>query len=159
MRRRALMTLFVGLVVGVGAISAACGGDDDSTSPAPAPAEPAPAEPAPAEPAPAEPAPAEPAPAEPAPAEPAPAEGGGGDAAAGEAIFTSAGCAGCHTLAAAGASGQVGPNLDDAKPDEATVIQFVTNGAGPMPAFGASGALTEQQIKDVAAYVVASTSG
>ena len=40
-----------------------------------------------------------------------------GDAAAGEAVFASAGCGGCHTLEAAGASGKVGPNLDDAKPE------------------------------------------
>ena len=32
--------------------------------------------------------------------------------AAGKSIFTSAGCVGCHTLAAAGATGTVGPNLD-----------------------------------------------
>ena len=36
-----------------------------------------------------------------------------GDAAAGKAVFASAGCGSCHTLAAAGASGQVGPNLDE----------------------------------------------
>ena len=36
-----------------------------------------------------------------------------GDAAAGKAVFTAAGCGSCHTLAAAGASGQVGPNLDE----------------------------------------------
>ena len=36
-----------------------------------------------------------------------------GAAAAGKAVFTgTAGCSGCHTLAAAGASGTVGPNLD-----------------------------------------------
>ncbi len=36
-----------------------------------------------------------------------------GAASAGKAVFTgSAGCSGCHTLAAAGASGTVGPNLD-----------------------------------------------
>ena len=33
----------------------------------------------------------------------------------GKAIFASAGCGGCHTLKAAGASGNVGPNLDDAE--------------------------------------------
>jgi mono/diheme cytochrome c family protein len=93
----------------------------------------------------------------------APSEGGGGggapagDAAAGEAIFASAGCAGCHTLAAAGASGTVGPNLDDAKPPYELVIEFVTNGAGAMPSF--AGQLSEQQIQDVAAYVVQATSG
>ena len=80
-----------------------------------------------------------------------------GDATAGEAIFASAGCGGCHTLKAAGATGAVGPNLDDAKPDEALVIERVTNGSGVMPPFGDQ--FSEQQIKDVAAYVVASTQG
>ena len=85
--------------------------------------------------------------------------GGGaeGDAAAGEAVFASAGCGGCHTLEAAGASGAVGPNLDESKPDAALVVDRVTNGAGAMPPFGDQ--LSEQQIKDVAAYVVASTQG
>ena len=86
-------------------------------------------------------------------------EGGGaeGDAAAGEAVFASAGCGGCHTLKAAGSSGAVGPNLDEAKPDAALVVTRVTNGSGVMPPFG--GDLSEQQIQDVAAYVVASTQG
>jgi mono/diheme cytochrome c family protein len=35
----------------------------------------------------------------------------------------------------------------------------VTNGSPPMPAFGNDGILTNQQIQDVAAYVVQSTSG
>ena len=41
------------------------------------------------------------------------AAGGGGKAAApnAEQLFTSAGCSGCHTLAAAGATAKVGPNL------------------------------------------------
>ena len=38
------------------------------------------------------------------------------DVARGKAIFASAGCAGCHTLADAGATGTVGPSLDAAKP-------------------------------------------
>jgi mono/diheme cytochrome c family protein len=80
-----------------------------------------------------------------------------GDAAAGEAVFASAGCGGCHTLEAAGSSGNVGPNLDDAKPDLALVIDRVTNGKSPMPSF--KGQLSEKQIQDVAAYVVASTQG
>ena len=82
---------------------------------------------------------------------------GGGDAAAGEAVYASAGCGGCHTLEAAGSSGNVGPNLDESKPDSALVVDRVTNGAGAMPAFG--GQLDEKQIQDVAAYVVASTQG
>src|SRR6185503_17606546 len=76
---------------------------------------------------------------------------GEGDPAAGKEVFTSAGCASCHTLADAGATGTVGPNLDDAKPDAALVHERVTNGAGAMPPF--KGQLTEQQINDVAAYV------
>ena len=83
-----------------------------------------------------------------------------GDPVAGKAVFTgSAGCGSCHTLADAGTSGQVGPNLDQAKPNYDLVIDRVTHGAGPMPAFGDQGILTPQQIKDVAAYVVQATSG
>jgi mono/diheme cytochrome c family protein len=37
-----------------------------------------------------------------------------GDAAAGKAVFTSAGCAACHTLKEANATATVGPNLDEA---------------------------------------------
>jgi mono/diheme cytochrome c family protein len=80
-----------------------------------------------------------------------------GDPAAGKAVFASAGCGACHTLKAAGASGNVGPNLDDKKPDAALVIERVTNGKGAMPSFKDS--LDEKQIQDVAAYVVASTQG
>ena len=74
--------------------------------------------------------------------------GGGTD---GKAIFASAGCSGCHTLAAAGASGTVGPNLDDAKPSKALAIDRVTNGRGGMPSF--KGQLSEAQIEAVATYV------
>src|SRR3954467_15798636 len=50
----------------------------------------------------------------------------------GKTVFTS-NCKGCHTLKAAGATGSVGPNLDDVKPDKATVQRQVENGGGPMP--------------------------
>lgn len=79
------------------------------------------------------------------------ASGGAGDAAAGKQVFASAGCAACHTLADAGASGTVGPNLDDKKPPYDLVVTRVTNGKGVMPSF--KGQLSEQQIQDVAAYV------
>lgn len=79
----------------------------------------------------------------------------GGDAAvvAGKKVFLSAeaGCGSCHTLADAGTGGSVGPNLDDRKPNAALVVDRVTNGKGIMPSF--KGKLTEQQIKDLAAYV------
>lgn len=80
-----------------------------------------------------------------------------GDPAAGKDLFGSAGCGGCHTLADAGASGAVGPNLDDLKPAAAVVYDIVTSGRNAMPAF--SGQLDEQQIADIAAYVVQATSG
>lgn len=78
----------------------------------------------------------------------------GGDAAAGKDIFATKGCGGCHTLAAAGSSGAVGPNLDQSKPAVALVIDRVTNGRGAMPPF--KGQLSEQEIADVAAYVAES---
>ena len=37
----------------------------------------------------------------------------GGNAAAGAAVFATAACGACHTLAAAKATGKVGPNLDE----------------------------------------------
>jgi len=90
-----------------------------------------------------------------APSTPPASTGGGAAAAAGKAVFASAGCGGCHTLKAAGANGTVGPNLDQAKPSLALVIDRVTNGRGAMPAF--TGQLTAKQIRDVAAFVVAAT--
>ena len=83
------------------------------------------------------------------------AQGGVGNPSAGKQVFASAGCGGCHTLADAGASGDVGPNLDDAKPSLATISERVTNGAGAMPSF--QDQLTPSQIKDVAAYVYSAT--
>jgi cytochrome c553 len=74
-----------------------------------------------------------------------------GDAAAGKEAFESAGCASCHALADAGATGTVGPNLDQAQPPVELVVDRVTNGKGAMPSFADS--LDEQQIADVAAYV------
>jgi cbb3-type cytochrome c oxidase subunit III len=74
----------------------------------------------------------------------------------GAAIFKSAGCAGCHTLAAAGATGTVGPNLDQLAPKltMAIVVRQVTNGGAIMPAF--KGKLTAAQIQAVAKYVSSS---
>ena len=71
---------------------------------------------------------------------------------AGKAIFTGvSGCYGCHTLADAGATGTIGPNLDERKPLYDRVVFRVTNGKTPMPAFSSS--LSEQDIQNVAAYV------
>jgi mono/diheme cytochrome c family protein len=84
------------------------------------------------------------------------AETGGGDEASGEAVFTE-NCATCHTLAAAGTSGTVGPNLDELKPDMSTVEEQVRNGGGGMPAF--EGQLSDAQIMAVAKYVSENAGG
>jgi mono/diheme cytochrome c family protein len=78
--------------------------------------------------------------------------GGGGNASAGREIFV-ANCGSCHTLEAAGTSGTVGPNLDDTSLDMEAVVAQVTNGGGGMPAFG--GQLSDQEIQDVSAFVLA----
>lgn len=80
-----------------------------------------------------------------------------GDAAAGKSVYTSSGCGSCHTLAAAGTSGNIGPNLDDAKPTTELIVTRVTKGQGGMPPFGEQ--LDPQQIADLAAYIVQSTGG
>ena len=77
--------------------------------------------------------------------------GTGTPSSGGAQVFATAGCGGCHTLAAAGAAGTVGPNLDALRPSLNQVIAMVTAGGGVMPAFG--GRLTSTQIRDVAAYV------
>ena len=73
------------------------------------------------------------------------------NASAGAGVFASGGCGGCHTLKAANATGQVGPDLDDLRPTFAQVQAKVLEGGGVMPSF--RGKLSEQQIRDVAAFV------
>jgi mono/diheme cytochrome c family protein len=80
-----------------------------------------------------------------------------GDPTAGKAIFQKAGCVGCHTLADANATGTVGPNLDQTKPDYRKATARVTLGKNAMPSF--KGSLSDQQIADVASYVVKATGG
>jgi cytochrome c6 len=88
----------------------------------------------------------EPEPTEPAPTEPA------GDPVAGKEVFLGeAACGSCHTLADAGATGTIGPNLDESMPPPQLVVERVTNGLGIMPSFADT--LSEEQIQDVAAYV------
>lgn len=86
-----------------------------------------------------------------------PAQYKGGDPAAGKTIFKTGPCAGCHTLADAGTTGTVGPNLDQAKPPLSIVVTRLLNGGGAMPPF--KGTLSTKQIADVAAYVVHATGG
>jgi mono/diheme cytochrome c family protein len=86
-----------------------------------------------------------------------PAQYKNGDANAGKQVFETAGCKGCHTLKDAGASGTVGPNLDQAKPPLSRVVERVTKGRGAMPSF--KGQLSDKQIANVAAYVVKASGG
>jgi mono/diheme cytochrome c family protein len=72
-------------------------------------------------------------------------------ATSGRQLFTTVGCASCHTLADAGAKGQVGPDLDTLEPSTAAVVRQVTHGGGGMPAF--AGQLSPAQIQAVARYV------
>lgn len=72
----------------------------------------------------------------------------------GKLIFTEKAdppCAVCHTLKNAKAEGEVGPNLDELKPDQQRVRNAVTNGVGAMPPYGDS--LSDAEIAAVARYV------
>ena len=75
----------------------------------------------------------------------------------GAKVFASAGCGSCHTLAAADAQGQVGPNLDELKPDASTVSHQVKVGGNGMPSFGSK--LSSAQIAQVADFVATSSRG
>jgi cytochrome c6 len=66
-------------------------------------------------------------------------------------------CAICHTLQDAGATGSIGPDLDELKPDLERVKKVLVEGAGTMPSFADS--LDEASRDAVSAYVVHATSG
>jgi mono/diheme cytochrome c family protein len=76
----------------------------------------------------------------------------GGDASADDpkALFTS-NCAGCHTFTAAGASGTVGPNLDQTSLTVDRIAQQIRSGGGGMPPF--EGQLTDEQIQALAEFL------
>ena len=70
----------------------------------------------------------------------------------GKNIFLEKGnCATCHALDDAGSTGDIGPNLNQIKPDIGRVILSVTNGIGVMPAY--EGLLSSKEIEAVAKYV------
>ena len=89
----------------------------------------------------------------PPPEQPEPGQPGQAD---GKSIFTD-NCGSCHTLADAGTSGTIGPNLDDSKPSKDLAVDRVTNGMGVMPPFQDS--LSPEQIQAVAEYVSSSAGG
>jgi len=72
-----------------------------------------------------------------------------------EVFNNKAQCGVCHVLQAAGSDGQIGPNLDQLKPQIEQVISAVDNGIGVMPPF--EGMLTIDEIDAVAYYVFNST--
>lgn len=79
-----------------------------------------------------------------------PSAAGPKNATGGKEIFL-ANCGSCHTLADAGTTGKIGPNLDQLKPSLSRVQRQVINGGTVMPAF--KGQLTPAQITAVAKYV------
>jgi len=82
---------------------------------------------------------------------------GGGASSPGGNVFASAGCGNCHTLKAADAKGEVGPNLDELKPDETSVERQVRNGGNGMPSF--EDKLSAKEISLVAGFVADSAGG
>ncbi len=73
-----------------------------------------------------------------------------------KAIFT-ASCGSCHTLADAGTSGTVGPNLDESSVSMEQAERQIAQGGGGMPAF--RGQLSDEQIRRLAGYVVKARGG
>ena len=82
---------------------------------------------------------------------PAPAPAPRGNPAAGKKVFVNTGCGSCHTLAATGANGTVGPNLDQVKLTAAEILKWVRNGKGAMPSFKSQ--LSPKELADVAAFL------
>jgi len=74
----------------------------------------------------------------------------------GKQIFLGDGnCATCHTLEDANSYGDIGPNLNEIKPEISRVLMAVKNGIGVMPAY--EGQLSDEEISAVATYVFEST--
>ena len=70
----------------------------------------------------------------------------------GKDVFLNAGnCGSCHSLKDAGTAGNIGPNLNEIRPDIGRVIISVTNGAGVMPSY--LGILSQDEIEAVSYYV------
>ena len=70
----------------------------------------------------------------------------------GKEVFLEAGnCAACHTLSDAGSIAEIGPNLNQIRPQVQTILMAVKNGIGVMPAM--EGILSDEEIEAVAHYV------
>ena len=66
-------------------------------------------------------------------------------------------CATCHTLKDAGATGAVGPVLDELQPTAERVVAALKNGIGMMPSYQSS--LSEAQMRALARYVAKASGG
>jgi mono/diheme cytochrome c family protein len=75
------------------------------------------------------------------------------DADAARDVFHSWSCSACHGLADAGASGGVGPTLDNPKLTRDLIIDRIANGQGAMPSFG--GQIPDEEIALLADYIIA----
>jgi mono/diheme cytochrome c family protein len=78
---------------------------------------------------------------------------GDDDAAEGRRLFTKIAvppCALCHTLKDAAAHGEIGPSLDELKPDAQRVAKAIRMGTGQMPAYTT---LSDKDIEALARYV------
>ena len=75
----------------------------------------------------------------------------------GKELFTTSqpACAACHTLPAPGAEGQVGPVLDELKPDAARVLRALKAGIGVMPSYAER--MSEKDMQAVARFVAQAT--
>ena len=70
----------------------------------------------------------------------------------GKNVFLEAGnCAACHSLSDAGSIAEIGPNLNQIRPQVQTILMAVRNGIGVMPAM--EGILSDEEIEAVAHYV------
>lgn len=75
------------------------------------------------------------------------------DAEAARDAFHTWSCSACHGLSDAGASGGVGPTLDNPKLTRDFIIDRIANGQGAMPSFG--GQMSDEEIALLADYIVA----
>jgi cytochrome c551/c552 len=97
------------------------------------------------------------------------AQAGLANATSGEQIFTAGGCAGCHTLAKANATGNIGPSLDDlaatageqdGSPEDYVRESLLDPDAvvaegfqpGVMPSY--EGRLSDEQVRALAKYLL-----
>lgn len=74
--------------------------------------------------------------------------GGTGASEAAIALFDSSGCAGCHALSVADASGEVGPGLDTTSLSKEEIEAQIRSGGGAMPPY--EGQLSDAEISSLA---------